>query len=412
MAQNAAPDTNQNTTRGQRRGPLDGVRILDLTSVIFGPYATQMLGELGADIIKIEPPDGDVLRGVAPAKSAGMGVVFMGSNRNKRSVVLDLKKPAAHAALLKLVATSDVFLHAIRPRAAARLRLTYDDLVVAKPDLIHCAAIGFSSEGPYADKPAYDDIIQGLSGTADLPRRVAGEEAAPSLFPSAIADKVGSLFVVQAIQAALFHKARTGEGQAIEVPMFEAMTNFIMVEHLFAETHQPPSGPMGYTRQLSPHRKPHRTADGYLVVMPFSTKQWQAFFRVIGREDMVEDARITDPDRRSRGITALYEIIAAVMPSKSTATWLALLNDADVPAMPVNRLEDLPGDPHLRATGFFVEYEHETEGRLKTTKSPIRFSNTPAATIRRPPPALGEHTREILLEAGLSEAEITALSKS
>lgn len=398
-------------TTDARRGPLDGVRILDLTSVIFGPYATQMLGELGADVIKIEPPEGDVLRGVAPTRSDRMGVVFMGSNRNKRSIVLDLKKPSARAALLKLVATADVFLHAIRPKAARKLGITYEDLVAARPDLIHCSAIGFSSDGPYADKPAYDDIIQGLSGTADLPRRVAGEGASPTLFPSAIGDKVGSMFITQAILAALYHKAQTGEGQALEVPMFEAMSGFIMVEHLFGEVHQPPSEPMGYTRQLSPHRRPHRTADGFLVVMPFSTKQWQAFFRVIGRDDMVEDPRVTDADVRSRGISALYEIISEVMPSKPSATWLSLLEDADVPAMPVNRLEDLPRDPHLDATGFFIDYEHPTEGRLKTMKPPVRFSKTPAAAVRRPPPVLGADTREVLEEAGLSPDEIEDLAK-
>lgn len=398
---------------GSSQGPLSGVRILDLTSVIFGPYATQMLGELGADVIKIEPPEGDVLRGVAPTKSAGMGVVYMGSNRNKRSIVLDLKRDEARKALMKIVATADVFLHAVRPKAAQKLGITYDDLKVAKPDLIHCTAVGFASNGPYAQKPAYDDVIQGLSGTADLPQRVArargDASAAPQLFPSAIADKVGSLFVVQGILAALYHRALTGEGQALEVPMFEAMTSFIMVEHLFGETHQPPTGPMGYTRQLSPHRRPHRTADGHLVVMPFSTKQWQAFFALIGRADMVDDPRITDPDRRSRGIGDLYTIISEVMPSRTSAEWLELLEAADVPAMPVNRLEDLPEDPHLKATGFFVDYDHPTEGALKTMRTPITFSATPAETVRRPPPRLGEDTREVLAEAGLTDAEIDAL---
>jgi len=392
-----------------KRGPLDGVRILDLTSVLFGPYATQMLGELGADVIKIEPPEGDVLRGVAPTRSTGMGVVFMSTNRNKRSVVLDLKTEAGQAALKKLVTTADVVVHAVRPKAARKLKITYNDLKQFKPDLIHCTAVGFGSDGPYADKPAYDDVIQALSGTADLPSRVDGGATPPRLFPSAISDKIGSLFVVQAIVAALYHRAMTGEGQALEVPMFEAMTSFVMLEHVFGEVHQPPSGPMGYTRQLSPNRRPHRTADGYMVVMPFSTKQWQAFFRAIGREDMVDSPQVTDPDRRSREIGALYEIVSAVMPQETTATWLERLEAADVPAMPVNTMEDLLADPHLTATDFFVEYDHPSEGRLKTMRVPIRMSKTPPETVKRPPPALGADTREVLREAGLSDAEIDAL---
>jgi crotonobetainyl-CoA:carnitine CoA-transferase CaiB-like acyl-CoA transferase len=400
-------ESRHDMTNRSKRGPLDSVRVLELTSVVFGPYATQMLGELGADVIKIEPPEGDVLRRVTPARSAAMGVVFLSTNRNKRSVVLDLKTAAGQSALHKLVATADVFVHAVRPKAARKLKITYDDLRSAKKDLIHCTAVGFGSDGPYADKPAYDDVIQALSGTADLPRRVDG--AAPRLFPSAIADKTGSHFVVQAVLAALYHRALTGEGQALEVPMFEAMTSFIMLEHVFGEVHQPPSGPMGYTRQLSPNRRPHPTADGYIVVMPFSTKQWQAFFRAIGRDDMVDNPRVTDPDRRSREVGALYEIVSEAMTRETTANWVKKLDEADVPAVPVNSMEDLLVDPHLVATDFFVEYDHPSEGRLKTIRTPIRMSATPPETVHRPPPQLGANTREVLREAGLSDAEIDAL---
>ncbi len=403
-----------------KAGALDGIRVVDLTSVVFGPYATQTLGDMGADVIKVEAPEGDVLRGVTPTRTDGMGVVFMNINRNKRSVVLDLKQAADKAALDRIVATADVFIHSIRPKAAERLGITYDRLKGVNERLIHCTAIGFASDGPYADAPAYDDIIQGLSGTADLNRRqrqsVAGVrpgdagEIAPTFVPAAIADKIAGLIVAQGILAALFHRAQTGEGQAIEIPMFEAMTSFTLLEHLYGAVHQPDGGPYGYNRSLAPDRRPFPTKDGYIVMMPFTTRHWRAFFAAIGREDLVEDPLVNDPNVRSPRIGELYALIAAATPARTTAEWLAAMRAADVPAMPVNRLEDLPSDPHLAQTGFFIDTEHPTEGRVRTTAPPIRFSKTPASATLRPVPKLGGDTKEVLREVGLSEEEIAAVT--
>jgi crotonobetainyl-CoA:carnitine CoA-transferase CaiB-like acyl-CoA transferase len=404
---------------GTKAGALEGVRIIDLTSVVFGPYATQMLGDLGADVIKVEAPEGDVLRGVTPTRTDRMGVVFMNINRNKRSVVLDLKQATHKNALDKLVATADVFVHSIRPKAAARLGITYDALKAVNDRLIHCTAIGFSGEGPYADRPAYDDIIQGLSGAVDLNRRqreaVAevrpGDAGAivPTFVPGAVADKTAGLFVAQGILAALFHRERTGEGQAIEIPMLEAMTSFTVLEHLYGAVHQPDGGPYGYNRSLAPDRRPFPTKDGYIVMMPFTTRHWRSCFAVLGRSDLVESDLVNDPGVRSPRIAELYAAVAAATPRRTTAEWLSAMEAADVPAMPVNRLEELADDPHLAATGFFIDTDHPSEGRVRTTSPAIRFAATPASATRRPVPKLGADTREVLLEAGLTEVEIAAL---
>ena len=407
---------------GKTAGALSGIRVVDLTSVVFGPYATQTLGDMGADVIKVEAPEGDVLRGVTPTRTDGMGVVFMNINRNKRSVVLDLKQTAHRAALDRIVATADVFIHSIRPKAAERLGITYERLKTVNERLIHCTAVGFASDGPYADAPAYDDIIQGLSGTADLNRRQRaavdevrpgeGGAIAPTFVPGAVADKTAGLIVAQGILAALFHRERTGEGQAIEIPMFEAMTSFTLLEHLYGAVHQPDGAPFGYNRSLAPDRRPFPTRDGYIVMMPFTTRHWRSFFAAIGRDDLVEAPLVNDPNVRSPRIAELYALIAAATPSRTTAEWLEAMRVADVPAMPVNRLEDLTSDPHLAATGFFVDSDHPTEGRVRTTAPPIRFSATPASATRRPVPKLGADTREVLGEAGLSEAEIDAIEGS
>lgn len=389
---------------GAAAGPLAGIRVVDLTSVVLGPYATQILGDMGADVIKVESPEGDVLRGIEPCRHPGMGAVFLNCNRNKRSLVLDLKQTAARAALMQVIAGTDVFVHSLRPKAAERLGLTWADLEPLNTRLVHCSAWGFGSGGPYADKPAYDDVIQAVSGVADLATRCGGGD--PAYAPTILADKTAALTVTHAIAFALFQRERTGRGLEVEVPMFETLTSFVLLEHLAGSVFQPPEGPMGYQRVLAPHRRPYRTADGHVTVMPYTTRHWRAFFELAGRPEMIDDPRVTDPGPRSRAIADLYGMIAEVMPQRTSAEWLHLLEQADIPAMPVNRLDDLADDPHLRATDFFVDYDHPSEGRLRTTAPPVRGLG---AAIRRGAPRLGEHSREILEEAGLDVAAITAL---
>ena len=389
-------------------GPLSGVRVIDLTAVLLGPYATQSLGDLGADVIKVESPAGDITRYLGPVRHAGMGGIFLGTNRNKRSLVLDLKQPAAQGVLRRLAAGADVLVHSIRPASAARLGIGYDDLRAANPRLVYCVACGFGEGGPYAGKPAYDDLIQGGSGIAALQAAALGE---PRYVPTLIADKTVGLMVVNAILAALFARARTGRGQAVEVPMFETMVSYLMIEHLYARQFEPPLGPAGYSRILAPDRRPYPTKDGHLCVLPYSDKNWQDMFRLAGRADLAGDERFTQVADRSRHIAELYAILAHLFRDRTSAEWLAALEAADIPCMPVMGPDELLTDRHLAAVGLFETVEHPTEGTIRNVRSPMRFAATPTAT-RRLAPNLGEHGREILAELGLSAAEIAALERS
>jgi crotonobetainyl-CoA:carnitine CoA-transferase CaiB-like acyl-CoA transferase len=389
-------------------GPLAGIRIVDLTSVVFGPYATQMLGDAGAEIIKVEPPEGDIMRAASTARHKGMGAVFLTANRNKRSIVLDLKQPAGRDALLELARTADVFIHSLRPQAIRKLGLTYDDLRAVRADIIYCSAWGFWSKGPYAERPAYDDVIQGMSGATDLVRKRGADK--PDFAPMVMADKVSGLHAVCAVSMALVHRERTGEGQAVEVPMLESVTSFTLVEHLAGAVFEPPEGPMGYSRVLVPDRKPHKTADGFMVVLPYNNKQWRSFFEVAGwGEKMKDDPRLDDPVLRAQQNGEMYAMVAEIMATKTTGEWVELLGKGDIPCVPVNSLEDLEHDPHLVATGFFKSYEHPTEGKLRTPDVPLKFSASPGQAVRRPPPRLGEHTTQLLREAGVSDERIESL---
>jgi len=390
------------------RGPLQGVRVIDLTTVMLGPFSTQILGEMGADVIKVEPPGGDIGRWTGVGKSPGMSAAYMMKGRNKRSVVLDLKKEEAREPLQRLVETADVFVHNIRPKAAARIGIDYETISAWKDDIVYAAATGYGEDGPYVDKPAYDDLIQGASGLAALFGAVTGT---PRYGPSVLADKTTGLFLTYAITMALFHRERTGEGQRVHVPMYEAFSNFVMNEHMQGRLYEPPLGPAGYQRMLTPHRRPFPTADGHVCVLPYNDKHWAAFFDVVGKPELTSDPRFADQPSRSKNIDALYEIVVGVMQSKTSAEWLATLEEADIPVMPMNEPEDLFDCPHLSAVDMFPTVEHPTEGTIRHIKVPVSFSKTPGGYYRHPE-QLGQSTAAVLEEIGYSADEIAALQSS
>lgn len=363
-------------------GPLDGIKVIDLTTVIAGPYATQTLGDMGADVLKIEPPGGDIMRAPGPARSPGMGAAFINCNRNKRSIALDMKSAQDLARLRELIADADIFIHNMRMGAARRNGLDPETLLAGHPRLIYCAIVGFGQDGPYRDRPAYDDVIQAAAGWAALAQRTGD---APVYAPTIVADKTTALFAVGAINAALYHRAVSGEGQAIEVPMFEAMVSFLAVEHLGGRSFEPALGGSGYSRVLSRHRRPYRTSDGFIAVMPYTAAHWRALFQAAGCEDWATEPALDDGAARAAMIDTLYERLAECLLHRSCAEWLEIIDRIDVPCSAINTLDDLLDDPHLKATGFFETVEHPEEGRLVTTKPPIRFSRTPCAITKQAP---------------------------
>lgn len=394
------------TDRPAASGPLAGIRILDLTSVILGPYATQILADFGADVIKVEAPAGDIMRHVGPMRHKGMGHIYLNLNRNKRSIALDLKQEPARDALRRLSVTADVFVTNVRPAAMARLGLGYDDIRKVNPRIIYASATGFGARGRYAGKPAYDDLIQGLSGIAAITRDAWGGE--PRYMPLAIADRTVGLYLANAISAALYHRERTGEGQAIEIPMFEVFVEYLLGDHLSGLTFDPPEGPQYYPRLISAHRKPYATKDGYVCALVYTDAHWRNFFRAIEREDLLADPRFATHGARADHIDEVYAFVADTLKTKTTAEWVALLDAADIPVAPLHDIASLLDDPHLNDAGFFRFVDHPTEGRLRVTEVPGSWSAS-QPTLRSLPPNLGEHTEAVLREAGLSEAEIAAV---
>jgi len=391
-------------------GPLTGVRIIDLTTVVMGPFATQILADLGADVVKVEPPEGDVLRHIAPMRHPGMGHIFLHHNRSKRSIVLDLKQPAGREALLRLTRAADVLIYNVRPQAMRRLRLAYEDVTAVNPRIIYVGAYGYSESGRYAGQPAYDDLIQGM---AALPSIFADAGAdRPRYVPTAIADRITGLAAVNAVTAALYCRERTGKGQAVEVPMFETLAHMVLGDHMSGRTFEPPMEPFRYERMLAPYRVPYATKDGYVCVLVYNDKHWRSFFRLIGREGMFDsDPRFSSQEARSRNIAEVYAFVAGQMAGRTSAEWLRLLKDADIPVTPLNSIEDVIDDPHLGESGFFVMTEHPTEGRLRLMATPGAWSQTPPGALR-PAPRLGEHSVEILREAGYADTEIEAMIAS
>ena len=387
---------------------LKGIRVIDLTSVVMGPFATYQLGALGADVIKVEPPGGEVVRHIAPARHPGMGAMYLNVNREKRSLCLDLKQPEARAALDRVIATADVLVHNIRRPAARRLGIDPKTLRPKHPRLIHCAAIGFGKGGPYANNAAYDDIVQGLSGFAGVN---VDEQGVPRYVPQIIVDKISALFIVEGVVSALFHRERTGEALAFEVPMMECAVHFLTAEHLAGQIFDPPLGPPGYRRLLNPYRRPYPTRDGYIGVLPYAEKHWIKFMEVVGRPDVAAQPWFLDPVARSERIHQLCQVIDEAMPSRTTAEWLELLREADIPCGPITRLDELFDEPHLAASNFFRREQHPTEGPLRTARHPLDFEGMQDAPAR-PAPTLGEHSRDVLTEAGLTPDEIAALVAS
>lgn len=387
-------------------GPLSGFRIIDLTSNVLGPVATQILGDMGADVVKIEAPEGDHTRHVGPSRSEAMGVFFLNINRNKRSVVLDLKKSEARDALLRLIETADVFVHSMRPDAAKRLGIDYEQLSRLNPRLVYASASGFRPDSSRRNWPAFDDVVQGLSGIAAMNGRNSGE---PRYFPTVIADKHCGYVLSSAISMALLWRERTGEGQEVHVPMMESMVTFNMLEHLWGAVLDEPELGVGYSRMFTPHRRPYRTVDGYICLLANTDEQWRRLFHVIECPDMAEDPRYAKVNARSRNIDAVYAILADRMARETTAEWRRRLDEADIPNGPVQDFNDLLNDPYLEETGFFRKETHPTEGRFTTTAIPVEFSKS-AGTIRRLAPRLGEHTQEVLRGCGLSDSQIDALA--
>ncbi len=390
--------------------PLEGIRVAEMTSVVLGPYACQTLGDLGAEVIKIEPPGGDTNRRLGPHRNRpDLASLFIGCNRNKRSVALDLKTADGLAAALRIIASVDVLVHNFRPQAMRKLGLGYDDVRAVNENIIYCGAYGYAEDGPYGDKGALDDSIQAAAGIAELQRLVEGE---PRYLPTIVADKTTATMVVQGVLAALFHRQRTGEGQAIEVPMFECMASWVMIEHLWGRTFDPAIGKPGYVRLMSRHRRPYRTLDGrYLAVLPYWDSHWATFCELAGRPELIQDPRFVTMRERLDNIDESYRITGEIIASRSRDDWLAALADTRVPVMVVNTLDDLVDDPHLVATGFWQEAEHPSEGRIRMSSPPINFSRSPAS-IRRLAPGLGAHSGEVLREVGLGDDEVAALFAS
>lgn len=384
--------------------PLAGIRVVDLTSVVMGPFASQILGDLGADVIKVEGPEGDSTRNTGPAAEEGMAAIFLGVNRNKRSIALNLKQPEARAALDRILAGADVFMHSIRPQKLAPLGLAPDQLMTRFPMLVFAGLHGFGESGPYGGMPAYDDTIQGMSGSAALTQLQGGE---PKYLPTIAADKTSGLYAAIGILGALMKRKRTCRGGYVEIPMFESMAAFNLVEHLYGRTFEPARGEAGYPRVLVQWRRPFRTSDGYICMLPYTDQHWRRFFAQSGRPELADDPRFATIAMRTRHIAELYALAGDIIAARATAEWVDLCTRLEIPATPVKSLDDIIDDEHLRATGFFTLLNDPQMGDLRFPRLPIRYDGLAAPVAM--PARLGEHTSRVLAEAGLNADEIEAV---
>jgi crotonobetainyl-CoA:carnitine CoA-transferase CaiB-like acyl-CoA transferase len=399
--------TEEETREETRRGPLDGIRVVDLSTVVTGPFATQVLGDLGADVIKVEPPGGDALRSNGSAATPGMSALFLHTNRNKRSIVLDLKTAEDRRALLALIQTTDVLVHSSRADAMRRLGLHPAEIAASNPQVITCVISGFGEHGPYAGRAALDDLIQTYVGLPSLEGRVGGH---PHYVPIFMA-RISALFAVQAIIAALIQRKRTGRGEQIDVPMFETLAHLLLSDHLFGWTFEPPLGEAGYVRALTPERRPYTTSNGYLCANIYNDTHWKRFCEVVGAPEFKTDPRFIDLRSRTENFGALCDFVTGKLSSRTTDEWLALLNAADIPAMPLHTLHSLIDDLHLRESGFLAQVQHPTEGLLLSPGIPTRWSRS-RPSVRRHAPRLGEHSREIMQEVKVRERAAGAPAKA
>lgn len=383
----------------QQRGPLAGVRVLDLSSVIMGPFATQILGDLGADVVCVEGRRGDTNRSMGPGPLPGLSGTSMNLMRNKRSLGLDLKAEAGRSAFLRLAEVSDVVVTNLRPGPLGRLRLTYDEVRAVRPDVIFCQAHGYPSDHDKADAPAYDDIVQSASGVGEL---FARQGHRPALLPTLVADKVCGLTIASSILAALYHRATTGEGQRIEVPMVDVTRAFVLVEHGAGAIPEPPRSDPGYQRILTPERRPQATADGWISVLPYVDDHYRHLFRAGGRHDLLDDPRIATRESRIANSGALYREVATILAQRTTAEWLAFCDEHGVPCSASASLQDLIDELPIE--------EHPAGGRYRQIPPPVRFEATPAS-IRRPAPLLGQDGRGVLAEVGFDDADLDALER-
>lgn len=387
-------------------GPLSGIKVVDLTTVLMGPYATRILGDFGADIVKIESLDGDVIRFANRGRNAGMSNLFLNNNRNKRSVAINLKHDAGREVLMKLAANSDVLVSNMRPQAMNRLGLSYDEIANVNKKIIYASCMGFGQKGPYASRRAYDDLIQAMSGIPSMMERAYGGE--PRFAPSNLCDRVTGLNVVNAVTAALFHRERTGEGQSIEIPMYETMVDFMMSDHLGGYTFVPTEGASGYERIINANRRPYRTTDGCIAILVYTDEQWSKFLSIAGRQDLVGQGIFATMNSRADNAVEVYGFVDSVIAKKSTSEWVRLFDGSDLVFSNVPQFDDLFEDEHLGAVDFFREVEHPSEGTIRTTNIASQWSAS-QPDIRAQAPRLGEHSDEILNELGYSDEEIEAL---
>jgi len=389
-------------------GPLAGVRVLDLTINVLGPVATMILGDMGADVIKIETPEGDPNRQNGPARHPNMAAMHLNMNRNKRSVTLNLKRPEAREALLRMVESADVFIHSMRPAAAQRLGIDYEEIARRNPRIVYGYGCGYMPGGSRENDPAFDDVVQGEAGIADLMLRSVGQAR---YLPTVLVDKFCGYMLASAVGMALYARERSGVGQLVRVPMLETIVAFNLQEHLWGGVFDPPMGSgVGYVRLLSEHRRPYETRDGHICVLAVNDEQWRRLLPTIGRPELVTDPRFSTVDGRMKNIDHVYGVVADQMKTQTTAEWHRLLDAIDIPNGAMARFEDMLNDAYLNETGFFHRYEHPSEGPMLTPCVPTQFSATPGG-IHRHPPRLGEHNAEVFAALGYSEQEIDTLTR-